>query len=582
MTHMYSATGKRIPLELSTDDVAVLFDESKVAQSATRSLRAATAPRRSAPETGAARLGAIARDVPKRFGPIVLMHQSGAADAPIRAVARSLTRSHAVRAQRSFPVYIEVESNLRAIATLEISVRFKPNATQATQQKLLQSLGLKVVRGNEFHKHSYIVAQATQPDEWKTLELANRLSESADVEYAAPNFVSEHRKLFQPNDPMLASQWHLANAGDNGAVAGEDVGALLAWNVTKGGSRDIVIAIVDDGVDIRHPDLKKNIWTNPTAGAKDKHGRNFFDADFPNDPSPRHFKAPYDEMAGNDIHGTCCAGVAAAVGNNKKGVAGIAYNCRILPVKIFGGDDLATDENVANAIRYAGLHADVISCSWGGVQNPDLESAVADVAANGRRGKGALIFCATGNEYKNTIGYPARYPGAFGVGASNDQGKRSKYSNYGPGIEFVAPSNDPDRDRQGIVTTDVSKKNRGFKLNSAYTDDFGGTSSATPLAAGIGALVLSVKPGLGRLDVRDILRSTADKIDPAGAAYASGFSPQYGHGRLNAAKAVAKAATAVPKARKKTTKHGEKTTAAARYVKRKGATGRGRRAQRRR
>jgi subtilisin family serine protease len=223
-------------------------------------------------------------------------------------------------------------------------------------------------------------------------------------------------------------------------------------------------------------------------------------------------------------------------------VTGIAYRCKILPVKVFGGDDLATDENVANAIRYAGQHADVISISWGSVQNPDLESAINETAAQGRQGKGLPIFCATGNEYAKTVTYPARYSGALAVGASNDQGKRAKYSNYGPGIQFVAPSSDEDRNRQSIVTTDVSRRNRGFKLHSAYTDDFGGTSSATPLAAGIAALVLSVKPALKRNELRDILRSTADKIDKAGGRYSGGKSLQYGYGRLNAYRAVSKAA----------------------------------------
>jgi subtilisin family serine protease len=332
------------------------------------------------------------------------------------------------------------------------------------------------------------------------------------------------------------------------------VDAFAAWDITPGGSPKVVIAIVDDGVDLKHPDLEANLWTNPKRGAKDKHGRNFYDEKFPYDPSPRYFHSPYDEMDGNDIHGTCCAGVAAAVGNNKKGVAGIAYRCRILPVKIFGGDLLATDENVANAIRYAGQYASVISCSWGGVQNPDLESAVNEVARDGRQGKGCLIYCATGNEYQPKVAFPARYPGAFGVGASNDQGRRSTYSNHGPGIECVAPSSDGDRSRQDITTTDVSKKNRGFKLHSAYTDDFGGTSSATPLAAGVAALVLSVNPALTRDQARDILRSTAVKIDEARGKYQRGYSLMYGYGRLNAAQAVAKAKAA--KTKKKTRRKG--------------------------
>jgi subtilisin family serine protease len=541
MAFIFSAGGHKIPLRLSDDDVAVVFDEPKVAQKAALTVRAA--------KSKAVRAAAVEQRgdqaplaLPRHFGSIVLLHERGSANAPIRTVARALKQAHAVRAQRASPVYVDPASDLRAIATTEISVRFKKKVSAATQRKLLQSLDLKLVRANEFNPRNFVVAQATQPDEWKTLDLANKLSQSADVEYAAPNFISEHRRFYQPNDPLLATQWHLANPGNNGATKDEDVAALLAWDIGNGGDPGIVIAIVDDGVDLRHPDLKKNIWTNPQAKAKDKHGRNFFDAKFPYDPNPRHFRSPYDNMAGNDIHGTCCAGVAAAVGDNKKGVTGIAYRCKILPVKVFGGDDLATDENVANAIRYAGQHADVISISWGSVQNPDLESAINETAAQGRQGKGLPIFCATGNEYAKTVTYPARYSGALAVGASNDQGKRAKYSNYGPGIQFVAPSSDEDRNRQSIVTTDVSRRNRGFKLHSAYTDDFGGTSSATPLAAGIAALVLSVKPALKRNELRDILRSTADKIDKAGGRYSGGKSLQYGYGRLNAYRAVSKAA----------------------------------------
>ena len=538
MAFIYSATGKKMALQLSSDDVAVLFDAPMVARSAVRALR------------GGAR-EPLSETTPRHFGDILLMRQTGIAEAPIRAVASALSRAHAVRAKRSFPVYIDPESQLRAIATEEISVRFKPKVSASTRRKLLQSFNLQVRRGNEFNLLHHIVVPVDRPDEWKTVDLANRLSEQPDVEYAAPNFVAEHKKFAGTNDPLLAQQWHLDNPGGNGALEGEDVDALLAWGISTGGAPGVGIAIVDDGVDLRHPDLKANIWTNPDATAPDKHGRNFYDLDFPFDPNPRHFQPPYDEMTGNDIHGTCCAGVAAAVGNNKKGVAGIAYRCKILPVKIFGGDLLATDENVANAIRYAGLHAQVISCSWGGVRNPDLESAVRDVAQGGRQGKGGLIFCATGNESRANISYPARYPEAFGVGASNDQGKRARYSNFGVDLEFVAPSSDPDEGRQGITTTDVSRKNRGFKLHSAYTDDFGGTSSATPLAAGIAALVLSVNPELSRNQVRDILRSTAEKIDPTGGNYKAGYSLQYGYGRLNAHRAVLKASTAV---KAKTTK----------------------------
>jgi subtilisin family serine protease len=208
-------------------------------------------------------------------------------------------------------------------------------------------------------------------------------------------------------------------------------------------------------------------------------------------------------------------------------------------VKILGGPGIAPVDRIADAIRYAGLHADVLSCSWGVGRHPDIETAIDDVVAGGRGGRGCPVFVATGNDSRPSIGFPASHPRALAVGASNDRGQRSTYSNYGPGISFVAPSNDPDRDRQGITTTDVAKRNRGYRPNNAYTDDFGGTSSATPLAAGIAALMLSVNAGLTSQQIGDLMKSTADKIHRHGGGYKrQGYSLQYGYGRVNAHAAV--------------------------------------------
>jgi subtilisin family serine protease len=156
------------------------------------------------------------------------------------------------------------------------------------------------------------------------------------------------------------------------------------------------------------------------------------------------------------------------------------------------------------------------------------------------------VFCAAGNENR-AIGFPARHPNAIAIGATTDQGKRASYSNVGRELAVAAPSSGG---VQGIFTTDVSIENRGFNVGRAerggadglHTNDFGGTSSATPLVAGIAALMLSVNPALSAAAVRDILTSTADKI---GSGYdANGHSTRFGFGRVNAGKAVAKAKTA--------------------------------------
>ncbi|MGH7263808.1 MAG: S8 family serine peptidase, partial [Candidatus Rokuibacteriota bacterium] len=441
--------------------------------------------------------------------------------------------------ERTLPVFIERRSGLRLVGTEEVVVRFEPSASAARRRKLLDGLGLAVTKTSEFDPRAHVVVPTALRRAARALDLANLLAEADDVvTYAAPNFLAEFGKE-SVNDPRFGQQWHLRNTGRQGGTLHEDVRAPGAWALVGGGRAGIVIAIVDDGVSITHPDLEANIWRNPDRSAKDRHGRDFVNDKDRWNPNPKVFKAPYDSTELNDIHGTPCAGVAAAVGNNRKGVAGVAYRCTILPVKVFAAN-LAPIDRLADGIRYATRHADVLSCSWTSAPHPDIESAVRDATTLGRRGRGAPLFAATGNDDTARIGFPAGDPNAFGVGASNDRGRRSRYSNHGKGIAFVAPSSDEDAGRQGITTTDVHLRSRGYS-SGYYCDDFGGTSSATPLAAGVAALVLSANPALSWSRVGDILKTTADEIGGAQAGYRRGYSTLYGHGRVNAEAAVQQA-----------------------------------------
>lgn len=525
MAYIYSIDRQKVQLSLSADDIGVWFQAPAAAASAVQVTRRA-------------QVSSTAQDgtLPCCFDRVMLLHQSGATASAFATVRDALPTRHLNQVQRTLPVYIEPTSGLRLVTTNEIIVRFRHETSELQQTQLLSSLKLQKVRQNEFHSAQFIVAPIGGVDETVTLELANTLSEQVErVEFATPNFIAEYRKAALPNDPLLYAQWHLHNKGENGALAGEDVAARAAWALVDGGKPSVVIAIVDDGVDIDHPDLKPNIWTNPNPTAPDQHGRNFYDNDY--DPRPRYFQPPYDYLDGNDIHGTACAGVAAAASNRRGGV-GIAFNCQILPVKIFGAEALAPTDRVADAIRYAGRHAQIISCSWTSPTNPDLESALTDTAQKGRGGKGCLIFAAVGNTQTAAIGFPAAHPLVFGIGASNDQGRRAQYSNYGEGIDFVAPSSDPSSGRSDILTTDVARRRRGFTLYGAYARNFGGTSAATSLAAGIAALVLSANPTLTRKQVYTILQDSAVKIDEAAGEYQNGYSLQYGYGRLDAHQAV--------------------------------------------
>jgi subtilisin family serine protease len=436
---------------------------------------------------------------------------------------------------RTAPVVVrESGSGLLRAYRNEVVVRFKPRTAAKTCKAILEKHGFEIRRTNAYVKNQHIVHSPNRQVSGELIiDVANDWAEMDEVLFASPNFVSEYRRTVVLPKPH-AEQWHLVNRGRAGQKKGEDVGALEAWKFTRG-KASIVVAVLDDGVDIGHPNLKSRI----AAG-----GRDFFvPDDHPEytNPRPKLFRFPFDQMSGNDIHGTPCAGVIAAAGVNR-GAVGIAPRCKILPIKIFHADDFAADERVADAIRYSAANADILSCSWAGGSSPDIELALQDAGA-ARDGKGAAIFCAAGNEGRALVGFPARDPNAIAVGASTDGGTRASYSNIGPEIAVVAPSSGGAR---GIYTTDVSIPQRGFNIgtkaaggvNGLHTNDFGGTSSATPLVAGIAALLLSVKPELTRDQVRAVLVETADKI--GGGYDANGHSFEFGFGRVNAAKALAK------------------------------------------
>jgi subtilisin family serine protease len=484
--------------------------------------------------------------------PIARSAASRAAVAANRVVGQIFQKSvaaYASEAQRASAGMDKIETavfydrggNLRVIYR-EVVLRFEPNTSEAKQKAVLEEYGLEVRERNPFQPDQLI---AFDPQRKyiaeRMVELANKLTEMVEVAFAFPNFVSEFKRSLQGPRPVRA-QWHLPV-----------VEASRAWRTTQG--EGIVIAILDDGVDVEHPNLKRNIQRKPDPSEpRDLVGRDFFvaeDAADHFDPRPKRFRAPFDQMPGNDIHGTCCAGVAAASGSN--GVFGIAPKARILPVKIFHADDLATESRVANAIRYASRFADVLSCSWSGPPSPDIQFALEEAGA-GRGGKGCPILCATGNDFASQVAFPARSDFVIAVGATTDQGEPANYSNRGPQVSVVAPSSGGTR---GIFTTDVSTAGRGFNIgivaaggaDGLNTNSFGGTSSATPLVAGIAALVLSANPGLGRASVRTILEQSATKIGPAASYDANGHSNDFGFGQVNASKAVAQALAAASSAR---------------------------------
>jgi hypothetical protein len=285
-----------------------------------------------------------------------------------------------------------------------------------------------------------------------------------------------------------------------------------------------------------------------------------------------------------DYHGTPCTGVAVAE-HNGTGVVGVAPGCALLAVRFPLN---ISDSQMAEMFSRISLHADVVSCSWGvgpadAPMSTFLQERISELATSGgRRGRG-LVFCvAAGNnncpvkDLDNTLPYRyvdqfgtirtysgpidrwiAAHPDVITVAASTSLKTRSAYSSWGAEINVCAPSNNFDDLRQinvpgrGITTTDNEGVGPGsdFTDGSRYTGRFGGTSSATPTVAGVCGLILSANPGLSGARVREILEATADEdmfiesdtVVNVPGDFVDGFSPWFGHGKVNAARAVAAA-----------------------------------------
>lgn len=444
-------------------------------------------------------------------------------------------RDDAAKTGRTSPhrpatVYRDPATQLVRCFYREIVVRFKTRVPASRRISHLEDVGFQMVRRGE-SRHQYIVRDPRDRNQGDDLiRLANTLAERDDeIVYAVPNFVSEFRRTSPPTIPK--AQWHLKNSGQYfGQVPGQDVRAEQGWQI-ESGKPSITVAILDDGVDLSHPALQNQIYTNQP-------GRDYFltpnDPDF-NNPRPKIFTAPYDDSDHNDIHGTACAGLVAASAPDSRAY-GVAPGCKILAVKIFHAAALASELYVANAITYAASIADVLSCSWHGPESAVIEQALASAASSGRQRRGCSIFCSVGDDSGGTVRFPASSMSCIAIGASTDDGQPALYSNAGQKVAMVAPSNGGS---QAIFTCNVSAPGMGYNpgdddhggVDGLYTNRFGGTSAAVPIAAGAAAVLLSHRPDLTATRLSQIMQQTADKI--VDDVDANGHNIQVGFGKIN-------------------------------------------------
>jgi serine protease len=339
---------------------------------------------------------------------------------------------------------------------------------------------------------------------YNPIYVSSKLAKHSEVEWAEPLYLREI--VNTPNDPHFSTQYALKN-----------VQAEAAWEISKGNS-DIIIAIVDSGVDWNHEDLAANIWQNddPINGLDDDQNGFIDDIrgwDFGGlDGTPDN-----DPVEDSPTHGTHVAGIASATTNNSIGIAGLGYNLTIMPIKASRHD--LTDEVIVygyDGIIYAADNgADIINCSWGGFGFSNAEQEAIDYAVS----KGAVVVGAAGNDGVNEIIYPAAYKGTLSVGNTDENDIKSLSSNYGRGLDVCAP---------------------GSRINSTWQSAatpyryLSGTSMASPLVAGLVGLVIDKFPDYTPLQIIEQIRVNADYIDNLNL----GKENLLGSGRINAYKAL--------------------------------------------
>lgn len=412
----------------------------------------------------------------------------------------------------------------------EILVRFKPGVSLAEIKRIV--LGNNDKLEDEIESVNGLVS-IDDLDNADADEAAEQYSAMSDlVEYAQPNYqitldpadsaVSRRDLLLRntsgrPNDPQFNQQWSLNNLGQDGGKERADIDALQAWLKTRGSDK-VVVAVLDTGIDYTHKDLASNMWSRPDSVPQyaddelgsfdDLHG---YDAD-----------ADAGDPMDDNGHGTHCAGIIGAEGDNGEGITGINWNVRIMPLKFLGRGGFGTTKDAIESINYAidrkkkGVNVRVINASWGSTQySRALEDAI---RAAGEQG--ILFVAAAGNNSSDNdrrAHYPSNYdlPNVISVAALDRTDSMASFSNFGVKTVHVAA---PGRE---ILST---------WLGNAYREA-SGTSMAAPHVSGVAALIIASEPNISVSKLRERVLGSVDKLEALDGRIATG-------GRVCAAQAL--------------------------------------------
>lgn len=428
----------------------------------------------------------------------------------------------------------------RGVYTITTPVSSQKRAATEVLVRFRQGTTLDKIRDIAFRHHDLIEDRIESVNGLVVMEDEDGLDVDAvvneyrglpDVEYVEPNYTISldpepqdsvppsylNPATSGPNDPMFGDQWSLENTGQRGGRAKADISALVAWEKTKGTDK-VVVAVLDSGVDYTHPDLINNMWVRPPdvnrysdddlGTIDDAHGFNAIDDN----------GDPMDENG----HGTHCAGIIGAEGDNNEGIAGINWKVEIMPLKFMNASGSGTTKDAIKAINYvidrkrAGVNVRVINASWGStMKSKALEDAIRKAGD-----EGILFVAASGNSSADSDRnphYPAGYnlPNVISVAALDRNDELASFSNYGAkSVHLAAPGTE-------ILST---------WLGGTF-EEHSGTSMATPEVVGVAALVLSIEPNLSVKELRERLLASVDPLPALKGKTVTG-------GRINAARAV--------------------------------------------
>ncbi len=446
----------------------------------------------------------------------------------------------------------------QVVVKVQLNVHFSVNNETVTSNNANLSAVLAEIQARNVHEVFPFDRQGSQmsrfyiltiPSDADVIQTVTKLSKLECVHSAQPNYV--YTCSATPTDISYIEQWGL-----------QKINASTAWDFFTG-SDQVVIAVLDTGVDWEHQDLAANIWNNPGEIANNgidddvnnyvddvrgwdfaayQYSVGFIDPEDPEKTITNYFWKPEDNDPGMDRdseeyqlfgfhpHGTHVAGIAGAVGNNTvegtTNIVGTLWNCKIMPIKAAYSTGYFESTWVAKGVRYAADNgAQVINMSFGGFGSSGIE----DIALQYAHKKGVVLCAAAGNEYTIRAAYPASFNNVISVAATDENDRKADFSNYGETVDISAPGTD-------ILST---VPENGYRLG-------GGTSMASPFVSGAAAMILGYGEVLGKKfspgQVEYILEQSADSI----AADNPGYETWLGAGRLNLGNALVVAQTAPP------------------------------------